>query len=315
MVRGCKRLKTAAIIAVGLMSASAQANPFIVETAQPDQQFQSVFGLRYWYGSGSTSKVLYGLTRDTLNSRLTYDGLHSHSLEFYTRVDHSSGLFWKAYGGGGFLTGGNLRDEDFPPALTPYSSTNSTLQNQQLGYVSTDIGGALLRGTDFRFDGFVGYHYFHQRVKAFGCQQTASNFAICGVPIPDTVAGIVEDDSWNALRLGLAAEIPLGDKIRLNVEGAWLPYVYMQGGDNHLLRSDLPHPVPEDGHGWGYQFEASLSYRYSDAISFGGGFRYWYMQAAGGSDFTAIGGTVQPLDFKATNYGVFLQGAYHFGPF
>ena len=38
-------------------------------------------------------------------------------------------------------------------------------------HVSVDAGGALLRGSDFRFDAFVGYHYFQQRMKAFGCVQ------------------------------------------------------------------------------------------------------------------------------------------------
>jgi len=315
MVPGVQRLKVVAVLAFALASAPAHGNPFIIETDQPDLQFQSVFALRYWYGMGSTGKDLYGVTRDTLVSRLTYDGLQSHSLEAYARVDHSSGLFWKGYAGGGLLTGGSLRDEDFPPLTTPYSSTNSTLQNQSLGYINVDVGGAILRGTDFRFDGFVGYHYFHQRVKAFGCVQTAGNPQICVPTIPNSVGGIVEDDTWQALRLGLAADIPLYDRFRLNVEGAWLPYVWMSGTDNHLLRPDIPIPIREDGHGWGYQLEAMLSYRYSNAISVGAGARYWHMQSSGSAHFEDIGGMMQPLDFKANIYGVFVQGAYHFGPF
>jgi hypothetical protein len=315
MVPGVQRLKAVAVLAFALASVPVQANPFIIESDQPDLQFQSVFALRYWYGMGSTGKDLYGVTRDTLVSRLTYDGLQSHSLEAYTRLDHSSGLFWKGYAGGGLLTGGTLRDEDFPPLTTPYSSTSSTLQNQSLGYINADVGGAILRGTDFRFDGFVGYHYFHQRVKAFGCVQTAGNPQICVPSIPNTVGGIVEDDTWQALRLGLAADIPLYDRFRLNVEGAWLPYVWMSGTDNHLLRPDIPIPIREDGHGWGYQFEAMLSYRYSNALSFGAGARYWHMQSSGSAHFEDIGGVMQPLDFKANIYGVFVQGSYHFGPF
>ena len=91
-----------------------------------------------------------------------------------------------------------MQDEDFPPGISPYSSTNSTLQNQSLAYLNLDVGGALIRGSDFRVDAFVGYHYLHQRMKAFGCVQTAGNAAICGTPIPDSVAGIVEDDSGKA---------------------------------------------------------------------------------------------------------------------
>ena len=241
--------------------------------------------------------------------------MQSHSLEGFARVDHSSGLFWKGYAGGGLLTQGKLRDEDFPPDTTPYSSTNSTLQNQAIGYISFDMGSALLRGADFRIDAFVGYHYSHDRMKAFGCQQTASNPAFCAGGIPNSVAMIVEDNTWQALRLGLNADIPLVDRLRLNLEGAWLPYVWLSGTDNHLLRRDLPVPTPEDGHGWGYQLEALLSYQLDDAISLGVGGRYWHMQSKGSAHFEVFGGSPQPLDFKTEIYGVFVQGSYRFGPF
>lgn len=290
-------------------------NPFFVEAEKP--AFTASFAARYWYGMGNTSKDLYGFTRDTLNSRLTYSGLQSHSAEIVARVDHSSGLFWKAYLGGGLLTGGHLQDEDFPPGITPYSSTNSTLQNQALGYASVDVGGAIVRGTDFRLDGFVGYHYLHQRMKAFGCVQTAGNTSICSPSIPDSVAAIVEDDTWQALRLGLNADLPIYAGWRLNLEGAYLPYVWYNGSDNHLLRPDLPAPIPQDGQGWGYQLEALLSYQLTDAISLGVGGRYWHFQSKGSAHFDALftNGVAQPLDFHANLYGVFVQGSYRFGAF
>jgi outer membrane protease len=303
------------MLALGLAVAGSpsSANPFLIENTEAPA-FTSSFALRYWYGMGSTSKDLYGFTRDTLVSRLTYDGLQSHTAEAFTRVDHSSGLFWKGYAGGGLLTRGNLQDEDFPPVITPYSSTNSTLQNQAIGYASVDFGGALLRGPDFRIDGFVGYHYLHTRLKAFGCQQTATNPAVCAGGIPNDVAVIVEDDTWQALRLGLNADFPIVDRLRLNLEAAWLPYVWFSGTDNHLLRPDLPVPTPEDGHGWGYQLEALLSYQIDNAMSVGVGGRYWQMQSKGGANFEVFGGSLQPLDFKTKIYGVFVQGSYRFGP-
>lgn len=308
--------RLAMMIATSLTLASAPtlANPFIIETT-PEQQFQSTFGLRYWYGIGNTSKNLYNAAGNVLISRLTYDRMQSHSLEIYGRIDHSGGLFAKGYAGGGLLNGGNLKDEDFPPLIAPYSSTNSTLRNQLLGYFNLDIGGGLIRGADFRVDGFVGYHYFHQRMKAFGCQQTATNAAICAGGIADSVAVIVEDDTWQSLRLGLNADIPLIDRIRLNIDAAWLPYVWMAGTDNHLLRPDLPSPIRQDGHGSGYQLEALVSYQYDKAISLGAGFRYWHMQSSGKAHFEDIGGNAQALDFKADVYGVFLQASYRFEPF
>jgi hypothetical protein len=312
---GARALLVGGFLALGLLVSGmpAKGNPFIIEAPPP--AFTSTFALRYWYGMGSTSKDLYGLSRDTLNSRLTYDGMRSHSLELVARLDHSNGLFWKAYAGGGLLTKGNLQDEDFPPGITPYSSTNSTLQNQTIGYISMDMGGALLRGADFRLDAFVGYHYFHQRMKAFGCQQTASNPDVCAGGIPDSVAVIVEDDTWQGLRLGLNADFPIFDRLRLNLDAAWLPYVWFSGTDNHLLRLDLPSPTRQDGHGYGYQFEALLSYRVDDDFSLGIGARYWHMQSHGFAHFEDIGGTAQPLDFKADIYGVFVQGSYRFASF
>jgi opacity protein-like surface antigen len=208
-----------------------------------------------------------------------------------------------------------LQDEDFPPGISPYSSTNSTLQNQSLAYLNLDVGGALIRGSDFRVDAFVGYHYLHQRMKAFGCVQTAGNAAICGTPIPDSVAGIVEDDSWQGVRLGLNADLPIYAGWRLMLEGAYLPYVWMSGTDNHLLRPDLLLPRREDGTGWGYQLEAILSYQLTDAISLGVGGRYWHFQSKGAAHFEDmfINGVAQPLDFKANIYGAFVQGSYRFG--
>ena len=311
MVKSAAILSLMTAILAGGIGAAA-ANPFILEPEKP--AFTATVGGRYWYGMGSTSKDLYGLTRDTLNSRLTYSGLQSHSLELYGRIDHDSGLFWKGYIGGGLLTKGSLQDEDFPPALTPYSSTNSTLQNQSLAYIDTDIGGAILRGRDFRLDGFVGYHYMHWRLKAFGCTQTAGNTSVCTPSIPDSTAVIVEDDTWQGVRVGLNADLPIYDKWRIDLEGAYLPYVWLSGSDNHLLRTDFVGPIPQSGHGWGYQLEAILSYQLTEAISLGLGGRYWHMQSQGTADFTdvAAGGTAQPLDFKADIYGVFFQGSYRF---
>jgi len=295
------------------VGSAAAADPFILTTETA--QFTSSFALRYWYGLGNTSKDLYGFTRNDLVSRLTYSGMQSHSLEMVARVDHSSGLFWKGYAGGGLLTQGNLQDEDFPPDTTPYSSTNSTLQNQSLGYISFDFGGALLRGSDFRIDGFVGYHYLHARMKAFGCQQTAANPDICTGGIPTSVAVIVEDDTWQGVRVGLNADIPLADRWRFDLEAAWLPYVWFSGTDNHLLRPDLPFPTFQDGHGWGYQLEGLLSYQVDDSISVGLGGRYWHMESSGDAHFEMFGGSPQPIDFKTNIYGVFVQGSYRFGPF
>lgn len=305
-----------------LANAPASANPFIIENEQP--AFTASFAARYWYGMGSTGKDLYDTTGSILVSRLTYDDLQTHSLEGLIRVDHSSGLFWKGYVGGGLLAGGTLNDEDFPPVITPYSSTLSDLNQQNLGYASIDVGGALLRGPDFRIDAFVGYHYLYERMKAFGCTQIAGNSSICGTPINNSVAVIEQENTWQALRVGLNADVPLFDRLRLNVDAAYLPYVWFSGSDSHLLRigsttGAFTGAIPEDGHGWGYQIDAVLTYNINDNISIGIGGRYWHEEASGYTHFEGhVVNTVaaaQVLDWKTDHYGVFLQGTYRFDPF
>ena len=101
--------------------------------------------------------------------------------------------------------------------------------------------------------------------------------------------------------------------------------MWLYGADAHWLRIDnfigaFTSPVPEDGKGWGYQLEAILSYRLTDAISLGVGGRYWHFQSKGSAHFEDmfVNAVAQPLDFKANIYGVFVQGSYRFfggGPF
>ena len=308
----------AVMAAVAAMPASA--NPFLIEAEPPE--FTSSFALRYWYGMGNASLDLYGVSGASMVSRLTYDGLRSHSAEVFGRVDHtSSSLFWKAYVGGGMLTRGSLNDEDFPPGVSPYSSTNSRLQEQGMAYASIDFGGAILRGADFRLDGFVGYHYLNQHMMAYGCTQLAGNTSICSPAVVDDVGVISQENTWHALRLGLNADLPLFAGFRLNLEAVWLPYVWYSGADSHLLRigttaGDFTGPIPEDGTGTGYQFEAVLTYKVDKNIDIGVGGRYWRMESHGSVHFEnrIVGFTSypQPLDWKTEHYGIFLQGSYKF---
>ena len=52
--------------------------------------------------------------------------------------------------GGGAFRRGNLKDEDFPPVVTPYSATLSVEQNGSPIYFNVDAGANVLFGPDFR---------------------------------------------------------------------------------------------------------------------------------------------------------------------
>ena len=65
----------------------------------------------------------------------------------------------------------------------------------------------------------------------FHASVTCGVFTIDRHAVHISVGAIVEDDNWHAVRLGLAADIPVVDKLRLNVEGAYLPFVWLTGTD------------------------------------------------------------------------------------
>jgi outer membrane protease len=291
-------------------------------TPNPAPAIQAEFGARYWFGTGKTGKSLYGppSVYNGLVSRLTYSDFLVNAGEFDWRVAFLNGWFIKGYIGGGSATQGQLQDEDFPPALTPYSSTTSREASGFLGYGSVDVGYDVLRGGDFRVGAFVGYHYLNQGENAYGCAQNAANPLVCQPPIPATIEAISQSNTYQSLRLGLDASVQLGERFTLTGEGAWLPYVSMKGSDTHWLRiaeGDFSGPIPEGGTGQGFQLETVLSYKVTSYASVGIGARYWHMETSGNAQFedVAIGGMPQPVDWKTDVYGGFVQASFKFGPY
>ena len=142
---------------------------------RPLPAWQIEFGARYWLGNANTGKTLYGPPgmSSTMVSRLTYSDMMTNAGELFARAAFTNGFFTKGYAGTGAMSFGNLKDEDFPPAISPYSSTTSDQKNGYLNYASGDIGYDVVRGGDFRVGALAGYHYFTQEMNAFGCTQTA----------------------------------------------------------------------------------------------------------------------------------------------
>jgi hypothetical protein len=290
----------------------------------PTHAYTAEFALRFWYGSSTTAKNLYDNTGSLLVSRLTYGNLSIFAAEAYTRFDLDRRWFLKGYVGGGAFRRGNLKDEDFPPVVTPYSTTLSVEQNGSPIYLNVDAGANVLFGPDFRLGIFGGFHYLNQNVSAFGCQQTAFNPSICGAfPLPNQVKVISQDNNWFAMRFGADASLEI-DRFRLTVEAAWLPSVWLHGTGAHWLRlsnfpGDFTGPVTEDGKGRGFQLEGFLSYRVTPALSLGVGGRYWSMSTTGLAHFeNHVVGFVavpQPVEWTTRSAGVFVQMNWQMGPY
>jgi hypothetical protein len=113
------------LIAAPVRAADWAYQPF----DQPPATYTGDFGLRFWYGSSTTAKNLYDNSGAFLVSRLTYGSLSIFAAEAYARFDLNRRWFLKGYVGGGTLRRGNLKDEDFPPAIVPYSATFSAQED------------------------------------------------------------------------------------------------------------------------------------------------------------------------------------------
>jgi len=283
--------------------------------------FQTEFGARDWISDGKTVKHLFNPSGTSMNSELSYDGLGANSPELFARTEHTSGLFLKGNIGTGSVSDGKLKDEDFPPSSTPYSSTTSQQKDGSITYGTIDAGYDFLRRDNYKIGAFVGYNYYHQVVNADGCVQTATNTLSCVPAISDAVRGITNDGRWNSARLGLNGQIMPTDKLKLTVDAAWLPYTSLSSQDEHWLRINAPGgftgPVPDDGTGHnGYQLEGILNCQVTPAFSLGLGGRYWHMETSGTSNFegNTVGGNgvAQPMNFSTNRYGAFVQAAFEF---
>jgi opacity protein-like surface antigen len=302
------RLGLAAAFAVTLGSVGAQA-----QSPHEVFGFQWQSGLRYWYSTGSHQLNLKDGTGAVLISRLTWDDLTGHAAESFFRADHRTGVFVKGNFGAGSLTGGNLQDEDFPPVVVPYSSTDSSQRNGNMKYWNVDLGYTFWKQPKYRLGGFVGYGQWKETMHAFGCTQTATS-GICVPTIPDSVLGISETYEWRNWRLGIVGDFKLTNQLTLTAEGAWIARADLAGSDKHHLRPDLPNATPIDGDSQGVQLEVVVAYALNEAFSLGVGARYWHIDPAKGhAHFEVNGGGPQVTTVESERYGVFLQGSYKLG--
>ena len=116
--------------------------------------------------------------------------------------------------------------------MSPYSKTVSDTSGT-LQYGTIDVGygfydsRGLATSTPVRFGAFVGYHYWHEKVDAFGCTQIA-NSAPCGVgtALPTRAVGpgvlvVTENDTWHAFRAGGIVDIWLTPALKFTAEAAY----------------------------------------------------------------------------------------------
>jgi len=211
---------------------------------------------------------------------LTWANQTGVSLESFARADHVSGIFAKGYFGGIDLLGSHMNDEDFPPAEDPYSNTIGATSRGRDLYASADIGYSFLRASTGRLGGFLGYHYYSQRMNAFGCTQIGGG-SVCEPAdlIPGNALVLGQTEYWQAARVGIGGGRAAYGSLEIGCRGRLATLYVLRGTDNHWLRSDI-NPQLDTGHGVnGFQTESVLSYALNERIDVGVGARYWLFQA------------------------------------
>jgi hypothetical protein len=285
-----------ALLALGVPMAAARADD---NDSTLDRAGFEVGG-RFWYSSARNGYNYYGdATTSMLVSRLTYDGLPASSGELYFRGDVTWGLFIKGFIGAGVISGGHLIDEDFPPLTVPYSQTSSNTSGS-LNYGTIDLGYSFIRQPKVRLGAFVGYGRWHESVNGNGCTQLASNTDICTPAVPTFNTLVNETDDWNLLRIGVAADVMLSERIKLTADAAYV-HAWQKAVDNHFWTWGLD---PASGSGNGFQLDAIVSYQLTNALNLGVGGRWWHL------DTSAMDSFDQLLTYRTDRYGVFVQGSY-----
>lgn len=293
----------------GASAASAGADTTATASWVRGWEFET--GIRYWYSSGNFQSA--NGTPDSLVSRLPYNGMEGHSGEVFARLDSPFDVFFKGFFGGGGIAAGTMYDEDWGLAKsqsfvpTGYEITQSGISGS-FNYLTADIGYNVLRSPDHKIGLFIGYNRYQTVMNTQGCTQLVNPASgVCAPTIPNSVNGISEIDTWHSLRLGVSAQARLWDRFKVDVDLAYLPYVYVDALDIHRLR-EPPVSFPVSGTGNGVQGELILSYQATDAFSIGVGGRYWSMW----TNNAYLTDSSSFFTLSTDRYGVFLQLAYSF---
>jgi len=262
----------------------------VFETRFPSQ-FAFEGGARYWYSIGNTSFAFTNGNPFFGNPTSTLDWLDmtGHSGEGFFRIDHRpSHLYVKGLVGGGKITDGTMNDLDFFFNGTKFSDTSSDIKGDNLRYAIVDLGYAFeVPSEGLRFGAFVGYHYWRERMTAFGvkCNRDALDNFFCGpvgsVPVPFSTPAVAYDWTWHAVRLGADAKIRIFDRLTIEGEAAFVPYARVVNEDSHLLRQspfDLgpaPNLITHGKNAMGGEAEVFLNYAVLPHFQIGIGARYW----------------------------------------
>jgi hypothetical protein len=285
-----------------------RVSPFAVEV-----------GARYWYSTGSLNfgfangSPLFGNPTSTLDWR----GLSAHTGEVFARIDHiPSGMFVKGLIGLGAVTDGHIDDRDFLTTQYKFSDTTSDVHNGNVSYAMLDLGWAYSPTAGVRLGFFAGYHYWREKVTAYGLVCNLPSVIGCpaagAVIEPFSVAVGSFEPTVHAARIGVESRIAIDQHWSVSGEIAGVPFAALRNKDSHLLRQSMadlgpaPNIITTSGYAFGVEAELFVNYALTPNIEIGAGVRYWGVTANQGDvrfgpDF---GNAYELNKFDQQRYGV-----------
>ena len=139
---------------------------------------------------------------------------------------------------------GVFRDEDFNAGQIKFSDTTSSVTGGHIGYGAVDIGRAdwVFNTERLAVVPFVGYGQWSETVDAYGA---TDHLGFIGGDIPHNVLVITNKVVWKALRVGVAAQLDIGPRTRLDVDLALIPYGKVRNDDSPVSYTHLTLPTTE----------------------------------------------------------------------
>ena len=164
--------------------------------------------------------------------------------EAYRALDFNNGWFLKGYVGGGGLFGGRLKDEDFPPVVTPYSATLSDnraarmylRQRRRRHQAAPRAGFPSRRVCRLPFPARLpSTPSAAPRSRRNPHLRPAASRTPCAAS-PRPTTGIRCASAWKRRWSSTGAG-------KFTVDAAWLPYAALYGTDLHLACGSAPIPA------------------------------------------------------------------------
>jgi hypothetical protein len=188
--------------------------------------------------------------------------------------------------GGGNIGGGHLVDDDYtlPNRQGLGSQSVSPAPNDNLRYVTADLGWRFCEGPNFFFDGLIGYQYWREHYIAEGGTQTVSTGAFPTPPAFTTFPPgpfVSEQFTWQALRVGGQGLVQLSSCCALKSQVIVLPVTHFDLEDIHYQRQFASNAAATGGVGVVADFR--LTYWLWKGLYVEAGYRLWYAQSGSGN--------------------------------